>query len=178
MFYDFSRWWSRILNSEQSSSKSVISLCTEPAFLGKNPQSELVNEARHIASTCCLAHGHSKPGHIECGSAWLCPSANSVWAAEPFAAVTEILQKLEAAAKEICWLIEFQSPRIYQLQAQLDPGIQIMLRRLSFSLLYPTCLCVDRLSYQNVKVTPSNSRVTYYPVSNPSRRRTCLSQQI
>lgn len=79
------------------------------------PGSVTVNAVRHIASTRCLAHGHSKPGHIESGGARPCLSANSVWAAEPFAAVTEILQKLEEAEKEICGLIEFQSPRINQL---------------------------------------------------------------
>lgn len=156
----------------------MIFLCMEPAFLVKNPQSVEVIETRHIASTCCPAHGHLTPGHTECGSAQLCPSANSVRAAEPFAAVMGILQKLEEAEKGICWLIEFQSPRINQLQAQLDLGIQIMLRRFSFCSLYLACLCVDILSYQNVKVIPSNSRVIYYQVSNPSRRRTCLSQQI
>lgn len=50
MFYDFSRCWSQILNSEQSGSKSMIFLYMKPAFLGKNPQSVMANEARHIAS--------------------------------------------------------------------------------------------------------------------------------
>lgn len=58
----------------------------------------------------------------------------------------EILRKLEEVEKGICWLIEFQSRRINHLQAQLDLGIQIILRRLSFSPLHPACLCVDRLS--------------------------------